>query len=217
MITSLDQTLFFAWNLLGLKEDPKGFEKFCHRIRQNRTRESWSEDRWQKHFKQTEIWNKNNPEQRKKIARKSAAEIRGPATRVPLTPEERKQYRRDYENIRRRTDLNWKIKKYVTTDILQALKRTKSKKHVRTVALLGCSIEEFKQKIASQFTAAMSWKNHGPVWHLDHIRPKRSFDLNDPAQQAQCFHWSNWQSLSAFENQSKGAKWNGVDWRFQDA
>jgi hypothetical protein len=55
----------------------------------------------------------------------------------------------------------------------------------------------------------MTWDNYGKYgWHLDHIKPCSSFNLKDPEQQLQCFHWSNQQPLWAKDNLSKGAKWN---------
>lgn len=50
----------------------------------------------------------------------------------------------------------------------------------------------------------MTWENYGPVWHVDHIRPCASFDLQDPAQQRECFNFKNLQPLFAKENLKKG-------------
>jgi hypothetical protein len=41
---------------------------------------------------------------------------------------------------------------------------------------------------------------------IDHIKPCAAFDLTDPAQQKECFHFSNLQLLWAEDNLSKGAK-----------
>ena len=51
-------------------------------------------------------------------------------------------------------------------------------------------------------------ENQG-LWHLDHIRPCADWDLTKPAEQAGCFHYSNYQPLWAKDNLSKGAK---LDW-----
>jgi hypothetical protein len=77
-------------------------------------------------------------------------------------------------------------------------------KSKNTVALLGCSIENFKQHIESQWDDKMSWDNYGLYgWHIDHIIPCYQFDLTDSAQQALCFHYTNMQPLWAGENLSK--------------
>jgi hypothetical protein len=72
---------------------------------------------------------------------------------------------------------------------------------------LGCSIPEFIGYIADKFQKGMSWDNHGE-WHLDHIKPLASFDLEDLKQFKQAVHYTNYQPLWAFDNLSKGAKYN---------
>jgi len=70
---------------------------------------------------------------------------------------------------------------------------------------VGCSIDELKKHLSSQFTEGMSWKNYGE-WHIDHIKPCSSFDLSIEEQQHKCFHYSNLQPLWAKDNLKKGAK-----------
>jgi hypothetical protein len=48
----------------------------------------------------------------------------------------------------------------------------------------------------------MSWNNHGQ-WHIDHVRPCSSFNLLNPEEQQQCFHYTNLQPLWAADNLSK--------------
>ena len=47
-------------------------------------------------------------------------------------------------------------------------------------------------------------------YHIDHIRPLCSFDLNDIEQVKIAFAPSNHQWLLAEENIKKGGKWNGI-------
>jgi hypothetical protein len=80
-----------------------------------------------------------------------------------------------------------------------------------TLELLGCTIQELKIHLESQFEEGMSWENYSKAgWHVDHIRPCASFDLTDPTQQKQCFHYSNLQPLWAKDNLSKGSKWKTI-------
>ncbi len=79
-------------------------------------------------------------------------------------------------------------------------------KSARTIELLGCSVENLKARLESQFRPPMSWENHGQVWEIDHIKACAKFDFTDPAQQRECFHFSNLQPLFKEENRAKAAK-----------
>jgi hypothetical protein len=80
-------------------------------------------------------------------------------------------------------------------------------KSAKTQDLLGCSIEDLKKHLEASFEPGMTWDNwQHDGWHIDHIRPCASFDLTDPGQQRQCFHYTNLQPLWAADNIRKGAK-----------
>ncbi len=96
------------------------------------------------------------------------------------------------------------LARHSRTRVYQALKG--SLKSARTTELLGCSIPELKLHLEILFRPGMTWDNYGPVWHVDHKRPCASFDLSDPTQQRECFHFSNLQPLFKEENLSKAAK-----------
>ena len=75
----------------------------------------------------------------------------------------------------------------------------------KTLELTGCSKEELVTHLESKFTEGMTWENYGE-WHVDHIRPCASFNLENPEEQKRCFHWTNLQPLWAQDNIRKGAK-----------
>jgi hypothetical protein len=79
-------------------------------------------------------------------------------------------------------------------------------KSAPTLTLLGCSLEQFKSHLESQFTRGMNWNNYGSAWHIDHKEPCSSFDLSKPIEQRRCFHYSNLQPLGAKENRCKHAR-----------
>jgi hypothetical protein len=86
-----------------------------------------------------------------------------------------------------------------------ALKSTlkgKPPKAGRTLEMLGCSLEYFKQYLEERFQPGMSWENRDR-WHIDHILPCASFDLADTEQQRKCFHYTNMQPLWAGDNMKK--------------
>ena len=76
----------------------------------------------------------------------------------------------------------------------------------KTMELTGCSKEELITHLESKFIEGVTWENYGD-WHIDHIRPCASFNLEDPEEQKKCFHWTNLQPLWAADNIRKGDKW----------
>ncbi len=69
------------------------------------------------------------------------------------------------------------------------------------IAALGCTLEQFKLHIESQFLPGMTWENHGlRGWHLDHIIGLCNFDLTDPEQYALACHYTNIRPLWAKDN-----------------
>jgi hypothetical protein len=76
----------------------------------------------------------------------------------------------------------------------------------KTMELTGCSKEYLHRHLEMQFTDGMNWDNYGE-WHIDHIHPCASFDLENPEEQRKCFHYTNLQPLWAIDNIKKGAKY----------
>jgi hypothetical protein len=79
-----------------------------------------------------------------------------------------------------------------------------NRKH--TMEYVGCTIDELRSYLEKQFTNNMSWENKGE-WHIDHIRPCASFNLDNEIERHMCFHYTNLQPLWASENISKGSKY----------
>ena len=96
------------------------------------------------------------------------------------------------------------------------------RKIYRTLKLLDCTPVELKDHLESQFDSKMTWDNYGVHgWHIDHRKPCDAFDLSDPDEQIQCFHYTNLQPMWGPENCSKNNtfdletfthSWNGNKW-----
>jgi hypothetical protein len=116
-----------------------------------------------------------------------------------------KEKTRVYNKNRLMVDINFKLRCNLRKRISQALKNNYKSKS--TTELLGCSINELRTWIESQFQDGMSWDNYGS-WHIDHCYPCAAFDLTQPYEQKICFNWLNLQPLWARENIQKSDKIN---------
>jgi hypothetical protein len=102
---------------------------------------------------------------------------------------------------------NAKLAQRLRTLMLVSLKRRSAEKTQSTFQLTGCSINELRLHLESMFQPGMNWANHSRNgWHIDHIKPCASFDLSDPKQQQECFHYSNLRPLWAEDNIRKSNK-----------
>lgn len=111
-----------------------------------------------------------------------------------------KNWHRQFAN-----DPDYKLKRNLRSRLTHILRG--GLKEAKTFALLGCSLEHFKNYLLAQFQDGMTWSNYGiNGWVIDHIRPCASFDLTDPEQQKRCFHFSNLQPLWAKDNLRKGRR-----------
>lgn len=149
-----------------------------------------------------------NRERTRAHARRRSKSAKGHAYRKRYEEANREHIRvrkRDYMRKRRaespevviRTRLSVRIRALLKSDV----------KHSSTLALLGCSIPEFRVYIEQRFTEGMSWERFmkGHI-HIDHVKPCCSFDLLDPEQQKICFHHTNLQPLWAPDNRKKIAQ-----------
>lgn len=104
------------------------------------------------------------------------------------------------------SDRQFKLMLNLRSRVRSALKARGASKSAHTKELLGCPVVWLEAWIESLFKPGMTWKNHGKVWHIDHIKPCSKFDLTESEQQKICFHWTNHQPLFVRENLSKGDK-----------
>ena len=118
----------------------------------------------------------------------------------------RSYYQRGYY-ARRRAKPEFRITSSLRSRLRAVLSGAGTKKTERMESILGASVVDVRAHLEAQFLPGMTWENYGlHGWHIDHIRPCASFDLTDPEQQRQCFHWTNLQPLWAAENIRKGAR-----------
>lgn len=208
---------FFSVGKKGSKVNSR--TKYCC----TRCCDASSKLRWKQANK--EKWNASNnkrrnrrykdPEYRARLLAKKAADY------ASLTPEEKtarylklkekskmpKGYHNEYLKKRAQKDPGFRIMLSLRARARYAVRaQGDGSKAAKTMELIGCSVPHLRAHLEQQFTDGMSWDNYGD-WHIDHIKPCAAFDLTDPAQQRECFHYTNLQPLWASDNLSKGARY----------
>lgn len=105
--------------------------------------------------------------------------------------------------LKRKNDPIKKLKYLSRTRVNLALKNGFYKQD-KTFNLIGCSPSFLKTYLEKLFHPGMNWENHSRFgWHIDHIKPCSSFNLNLIEEQKKCFHYTNLQPLWWRDNLSK--------------
>lgn len=110
------------------------------------------------------------------------------------------EYSKEYLKDKLKTDPYFKFKHQLRCRLRIAIK--KGYKVGSAVKDMGCTGREAYDYIASKFTEGMSWDNHGE-WHIDHIKPLSSFNLENREQFLEAVHYTNLQPLWAEDNHRK--------------
>ena len=123
-----------------------------------------------------------------------------------------KDKRNTYQRNRLIEDPIYKLTRNLRRRLYNAIKDNYKKGSA--IKDLGCTLDECKQHIESLFKPGMTWNNWTyDGWHLDHIIPLSSFNLEDREQFLQAHHYTNLQPLWAKDNMTKG---NRLDWSTEE-
>lgn len=71
---------------------------------------------------------------------------------------------------------------------------------------LGCEYNYFLKWIEYQFSDNMSFENYGSVWHIDHVKPCASFNLDIESELLECNNWKNLRPALKIDNLKKNKK-----------
>lgn len=117
-----------------------------------------------------------------------------------------KKYKDQRNKTRRKRyskDVLYKLGEKIRSSSLRVTNAVKKNKSLKSIEYLGCTLEEFKDHIESQWQEGMTWENHDlHGWHIDHIVPVDWFIKNsdDPWK---ANHYTNLQPLWAIDNIKK--------------
>jgi hypothetical protein len=118
-----------------------------------------------------------------------------------------RENKRNYEKYRKDTDPIYKLINNFRTAIYQVLKESNVQKNGHYFEILKYSPDELITHLEEKFTGEMSWDNYG-IWHVDHIRPISSFNIQEIGDELfmECWSLKNLQPLWGDENIRKSNK-----------
>tara|TARA_R110000803_G_scaffold7362_4_gene23760 strand:+ start:28073 stop:28756 length:684 start_codon:yes stop_codon:yes gene_type:complete len=136
-------------------------------------------------------WYENNKEHRKEYLKEYREN----------NIEKIRKTKRDYERNRKARDPLYKLISNFRTAIYQVLKESNVDKNEHYFDVLPYSQEELIQHLENQFTDDLTWDNYGE-WHLDHIIPISSFNIQEMGDEEfiKCWSLENLQPLWGEEN-----------------
>lgn len=137
-----------------------------------------------------------NPEIRKKVNQRNIE-------RRLQDPEKYRQYWREWNKKQRSINPEFKCLCAMRSGFRQFLKQKGCTKTSRTMAIIGCTPQQLRDHLESQFVRGITWENYGKVWHIDHIVPVSHFGISED-EIARAWNWQNLRPLSARRNMSEG-------------
>jgi hypothetical protein len=120
---------------------------------------------------------------------------------VPENRNKRRAYIRSYKKDKRTNDITYKLFENHRNRIRATIKN----KSNSSKELLGCEIYHYIKWIEFTMKDGMNWENHGTYWHIDHIIPINSYDIENPEEAKKAFNWKNTWALEAKVNLTKSA------------
>ncbi len=111
----------------------------------------------------------------------------------------------EYQKNRKQYDPLFKVISVLRKRIYSALNSKKWHKNSPYSDYVGCSQDQLKLHIETQFQSGMSWNNYGhSTWHIDHKVPLATAKTEEEVYKL-C-HYTNLQPMWAKDNFSKGSK-----------
>lgn len=159
-------------------------------------------------------WSLSNKDKRKEISKKwsdknkekikeSNKKYRNSDQYKEVSKKWRKENIVNYQRKRRHIDEMYALKVKMRSVIKKAFDRNGYKKRSKSQSIIGCSFEELKIHLESQFQSGMTWENRSE-WHIDHIIPLATAKTEEDVIRLN--HYTNLQPLWAADNLRKSDK-----------
>lgn len=126
---------------------------------------------------------------------------------VKNNPDKVKLTQKNWRKKKLETDMLYRLSYNFSKKIRKLIKRNGHTKKDKTIDILGCTFEEFKNHIESLWLPWMNWDNYGLYngelnygWDIDHIIPLAS--ATNEEEIIKLNHYTNLQPLCSFINRN---------------
>ena len=151
----------------------------------------WNYDNLDKFKNNSKRWNQKNRERCREYCKRWRSK--------------NKKRKREYESQLKMLSPLYGITQSIRALVLTKFRERGYTKKSKVYKIIGCSYDDFKKHIESQFKEGMTWENHNRYgWHLDHIIPCASAKTEE--ELIKLNHYTNYQPLWAKDNMTKGSK-----------
>ena len=138
---------------------------------------------------------------------------KGKERRLNFTPEQ-KEHARKVKREWERQDRIKNYPKYLIQGMINHVIRCSNAGKVKPISKYGFDVNKISIYLSKQakdlgYSSCLDIKRNG--YDVDHIIPKKSYDLNDEKEMLKCNSVHNLRWLTSFENRSKGCKLRSQD------
>lgn len=187
-----------------------GLRSWCNACESARTKE-WYENNKEKRNRKARYWAANNKDKVNAAKRIRRAKIKASLPQKEEKPKfDKNEWLKNNKEKLAGYRRSWLAKnpKNAIADRLRrringAMAKMGYKKTSKTQDILGCSWDELKNHIESQFRPGMTWGNRS-AWHIDHRIPLASANTEEDVIRLN--HYTNLQPLWAADNLRKSDK-----------
>lgn len=165
----------------------------------------------ERHRQQGKEWRSANPDRVRAISRRQRETPHYQENKIQWGRAWRREHKDHSNSYQRqvyaqkyRSDPSYRLRRVVRQRIRNFISSDGTSK---TLQLLGCSLQNYRKYLEARFLPGMTWDNHTyNGWHIDHIKPISQFDLSNPQQLKDAFHYTNTQPLWYVDNIRKSNK-----------
>ena len=131
---------------------------------------------------------KINDDRQKKAAEKNLSEDTKQKAKEKRQTEAYKKKKSEYYKKKYHGSEQFRLKKKFEAKLNYLLDKDDV---IDSVALIGCTVPEYKQFLEDRFIGHMKWSTYATVWEIARVVPFKNWDLTKEEEASICYHYTN--------------------------